>query len=370
MPKRRYRYSYSPSPKREGVQRVRRLQSPRQRGWLLLSVVLVLAAGAIAGQQWLGGGEKGGSAVARSNCWTEVACSADQVQEAKESSEPEDSRTNIAEPETSADEPDESDHQPPPQISAAAAAVIEEPCGAVISGYNTHARLSPASLTKIMTAIVAVEHADIRQTVDITVDGGALSQATDATVMGLSPGQQLSLTDLLYGLLLPSGNDAAIQIAEEVAGDVDEFVRMMNDKVDEMNLGNTHFANPHGLEEPGHYTSPYDIALLGSRLLEDPDLAFIVGTRGYQPSWDGPPIANLNLLLGNYPGALGIKTGYTPQAGQTIVAAAQRDGRRFIVSVMGSADNFADASALLDWAFARSSSSCEPPGGSQVAATR
>ena len=101
--------------------------------------------------------------------------------------------------------------------------------------------------------------------------------------MGLSPGQQLSLTDLLYGLLLPSGNDAAIQIAEQVAGSVDGFVGMMNDKVDEMNLGNTHFANPHGLDEPGHYTSAYDIALLGRPPAEDPDLAFIVGTRSYQP---------------------------------------------------------------------------------------
>jgi D-alanyl-D-alanine carboxypeptidase (penicillin-binding protein 5/6) len=366
MTKRRYRYSYSPSPRREGG---RRVQPRRTRGWLLLTLVFVLVAGAVAAQKGLGSGGDGGAAVAHSNCWTQVACSAEQVQKAKGSAQRQDPEVRDEEPETSAGELDESEDQTPPPISAAAAAVIEEPCGSVIHGHNTHARLSPASLTKIMTALVAAEHADIRQTVDVTVDGGALSEATDATVMGLTPGQQLSLTDLLYGLLLPSGNDAAIQIAEQVAGDVDDFVRMMNDKVDELDLGNTHFANPHGLDEPGHYTSAYDIALIGSRLLEDPDLAFIVGTRSYQPAWDGPPVANLNLLLGHYPGALGVKTGYTDQAGYTLVAAAQRDGRRFIVSILGSADNFADATALLDWAFSRRDSSCEPAGGSRVAAS-
>lgn len=366
MTKRRYRYSYSPSPRREGV---RRVQPRRTRGWLLLTLVFVLVAGAVAAQKGIGGGGDGGAAVAHSDCWTQVACSAEQVQKAKESAQPQDSEARDEEPETPAGEVEASEDQTPPPISAAAAAVIEEPCGAVIHGFNTHARLPPASLTKIMTALVAAEQSDIRQTVDVTVDGGALSEASDATVMGLSPGQQLSLTDLLYGLLLPSGNDAAIQIAEQVAGSVDGFVGMMNDKVDELDLGNTHFANPHGLEAFDHYTSAYDIALLGSRLLEDPDLAFIVSTRSYQPEWDGPAVANLNLLLGNYPGALGIKTGYTPQAGQTIVAAAQRDGRRFIVSVLGSADNFADATALLDWAFSLTESSCEPAGGSQVAAS-
>jgi serine-type D-Ala-D-Ala carboxypeptidase (penicillin-binding protein 5/6) len=366
MTKRRYRYSYSPSPRREGA---RRVQPHHKRGWLLLIVVLLLVAGGVAAQNGIGGRGGSGATVAQSNCWTQVACSTEEIEKAVESAQPKGSRADAQDPEPSIDEPNNSENQAPPPISAAAAAVIEEPCGAVIHGFNTHARLPPASLTKIMTAIVAAEQSDIRQTVDVTVDGGALSEATDATVMGLSPGQQLSLTDLLYGLLLPSGNDAAIQIGEQVAGSVDEFVDMMNEKVDEMDLGNTHFANPHGLDEPDHYTSAYDIALLGRQLLKHPDLAFIVGTRSYQPLWDGPPVANLNLLLGNYPGALGVKTGYTPQAGQTIVAAAQRDGRRFVVSVLGSADNFADASALLDWAFTTTDSSCEPSGGSQVAAS-
>ena len=367
MSKRRYRYSYSPSPRHE---RARRLQTGGIRGWLLLFVVFVIVAGAVAARQGFGGsGDSGASGVTHSNCWTQVACSADRVERTKASAPTEQPRIEDVQSNTPAGDPNEREEQAAPSITAAAAAVIEEPCGALVQGYNVHARLSPASLTKIMTAIVAAENSDIRQTVSVTVDGGALSEASDATVMGLSPGQQLSLTDLLYGLLLPSGNDAAIQIGEQVAGSVNDFVDMMNDKVDELDLENTHFANPHGLDEPGHYTSAYDIGLLGSRLLEDRDLAFIVGNRSHQPAWDGPPVTNLNLLLRNYPGALGVKTGYTPQAGQTIVAAAQRDGRRFVVSVLGSADNFADATALLDWAFSRTDSSCEPAGGSQVAAS-
>jgi D-alanyl-D-alanine carboxypeptidase (penicillin-binding protein 5/6) len=204
----------------------------------------------------------------------------------------------------------------------------------------------------------------------VTVDGGVLSAENDATVMGLTPGQNLSLTDLLYGMMLPSGNDAAIQIAEEVAGSVDEFSKLMDAYVEEAGLQDTQFKNPHGLHELGHFTSAYDIAMLGRRLLRNPTLAYIVSVRSYQPPWDGPPLSNLNLLLGQYPGALGIKTGYTDQAGQTLVAAAERQGRRYVVSILGSQDIFADATKLLDWAFQSAPDSCTSPGGNQVAAAR
>ena len=258
----------------------------------------------------------------------------------------------------------------PPPLAVSAYAVLEEPCGALVQGVNAHARLSPASITKIATALVAAERVDIRQTVHVTVDGGALSADNDATVMGLTPGQDLSMTDLLYGMLLPSGNDAAIQIAEQVAGSVEEFTDLMNAHVADSGLEDTQFKNPHGLDEPGHYTSAYDIARLGSELLRNPSLAHIVSRRSYQPKWDGPALRNLNLLLGQYPGAIGIKTGYTDQAGQTIVVAAEREGRRYIVSILGSADIFADATGLLDWAFASAPLSCGPANGGQVAAAR
>ncbi len=371
MSKRRYSYSYSPSSSRERVQQPR----PRGRsGWLLLPSVVLLAGAAVILHQAFAGGDEG-SAAARSNCWTSVACSADRVQSSSEESTTsnEDSANSNEEADgqdelVSSNDQGEAEDEAPPPISAAAAAVIEEPCDALVHSVNAHARLSPASLTKIVTALVAAEQVDIAQTVSVTVDGGALSAATDATIMGLQPGQRLSMVDLLYGLLLPSGNDAAIEIAEQVAGGEEAFAGLMNARVEASGLNDTHFMNPHGLDEPGHFTSAYDIAMLGAELLRNPDLAFIVGTRSYQPAWNGPRITNLNLLLGQYPGALGVKTGYTDQARHTIVAAAEREGRRFVVSVLGSEDIYADATALLDWAFASAPSVCTGTTGNQVAA--
>jgi len=346
---RRYTYSYSPSPRRE--RRVRKTGSAR-RGWLLLFAVFALA-GAVLARQLLAGDD--GSAAARSNCWTQVACSAERVE-----SKPDDSSSGGGDTQRR--------NEPPPAISAAALAVLEEPCGALVHSLNAYAHLPPASLTKIVTALVADERVDLAQTVPITVDGAALSAATDATVMGLQPGQKLGMVDLLYGLLLPSGNDAALQIAQQVAGNVKAFADLMNARVAEAGLKDTHFVNPHGLDAPDHYTSAYDIAVLGNLLLQKPDLAFIVGTRSYQPNWNGPRVDNLNQLLGQYPGAIGVKTGYTLTAGHTIVAAAERNGRRFIVSILGSADIFPDATKLLDWAFNNAPSSCAKSGTSEVAA--
>ena len=251
---------------------------------------------------------------------------------------------------------------PPPETTAHAAAVIEEPCGAVLYEDNAHERLAPASLTKLATALIAAERADLSETVDVRVDGAELSAATDSTVMGLKPGQRLSMRDLLYGLLLPSGNDAAITIAEHVAVTVPAFVDLMNDKVAQLGLGDTRFTNPHGLDEAGLYTSAFDIATVGRELIRQPDLAAIVRTPTYQPAWDGPPIWNSNRLVYSYPGSLGVKIGYTDEAQQTIVAAAERDGRRVIVSVLGSSDVFGDAVSLLDWAFASGQSVCYAPG--------
>jgi D-alanyl-D-alanine carboxypeptidase len=199
-------------------------------------------------------------------------------------------------------------------------------------------------------------------TVRVDVNGVDFSLETDSTVMGLEPGQVLTMQDLLYGLLLPSGNDAAIQIAEHVSGSVRRFVQLMNLKADELGLENTHFANPHGLDEDDLYTSANDMALLGRELLRYPELAEIVGSRTYQPTWDGPAVANLNQLLNFYPGTLGVKTGYTPLAGQTIVAAAEQGGRRIIVSILGDQfDIYYDVSELLNWAFQETEPACGAP---------
>ena len=365
MSRRRYSYSYSPTTRRERKQR----RSHRwPNGWFLLGVLAFVVISAVAARQAFIGGD-GESFAAESPCWQEIACSADRVQ-ARESPSSDESDVEQSGGTGGLEEEIVRSEADPPGILASAVAVIEEPCGAVVHAFNEHERYSPASLTKIATALVAAGRLDLRQTVHVTVDGGALSAENDATVMGLTPGQNLSLTDLLYGMLLPSGNDAAIQIAEETAGNVEAFTDLMNAYVADAGLEDTVFKNPHGLDEAGHFTSAYDIAMLGRQLLRNPTLAYIVSTRSYQPPWDGPPLRNLNLLLGQYPGALGVKTGYTVQAGQTLVAAAERQGRRYVVSILGSQDIFVDATALLDWAFQSAPPACEPAGGNQVAATR
>jgi D-alanyl-D-alanine carboxypeptidase (penicillin-binding protein 5/6) len=247
----------------------------------------------------------------------------------------------------------------PGDITGKAAVVVEEPCGALLYDYNSHERRAPASLTKIDTALVALERADLSEMVDVDVDGAELAATTESTVMGLKPGQQLSMRDLLYGLLLPSGNDAAIAIAEHVAGSESAFVDLMNDKVRQLGLEDTHFASPHGLDDPDTYTSAFDIAMLGRELMRQPDLATIVRTRVYQPAWDGPPVWNGNRLLSLYPDSVGVKIGFTDDAGGTIVAAAERDGRVLIASVLGSAGIYQDAITLLEWAFTNAPSVCQ-----------
>ena len=236
---------------------------------------------------------------------------------------------------------------------------MEEPCGASLYDYNAHQRRAPASLAKIATAIVALEGADLSEMVDVRVDGAELAATTESTVMGLQPGQQLSVRDLLHGLLLPSGNDAAIAIAEHVGGSAAAFVGLMNSKVEQLGLRDTHFTNPHGLDDPDMYTSAFDIAVLGRELMRQPELAAIVRTRIYQPAWDGPPVWNGNRLLYLYPESVGVKIGFTDSAGQTIVAAAERDGRVVIVSVLGSSNVYQDAITLFEWAFSNAPSVCQ-----------
>jgi D-alanyl-D-alanine carboxypeptidase len=252
-------------------------------------------------------------------------------------------------------EPTGSDPDGFPFISAQSVAVIEGACGALIYGRDEHHKFPPASLTKLMTAAVAADQADVTTMITAHVDGAALYDATGSTIMGLRPGMTLSLLDLLYGLLLPSGNDAAIAIAEGIAGDEEAFVELMNAKAQSLALEETHFTNPHGLYEDGLTSSAYDMAVLARYVMQNPDLRTIVGTLQWQPSWDGPPIWNGNRLLSEYPGADGVKIGYTEQSAQTIVASASLDGRRVIVSLMHSQDRYSDASRLFDWAFAQPS---------------
>jgi D-alanyl-D-alanine carboxypeptidase len=242
-----------------------------------------------------------------------------------------------------------------PFVSARSVAVLEASCGAVIYGRDEHRKLPPASLTKLMTAAVATDQADVAKMITSDIDGAALHEETGSTIMGLQPGMTLSLLDLLYGLLLPSGNDAAITIAEGIAGTEERFVELMNDKAQSLALEDTHFTNSHGLYEDGLTSSAHDMAVLAKYVMQNADLRTIVSSVQWQPAWDGPPIWNGNRLLSEYPGADGIKIGYTEESAQTIVASASHDGRRIIVSLIHSQDRYADSARLFDWAFAQPS---------------
>ncbi len=239
----------------------------------------------------------------------------------------------------------------PPRISGRAAVVLDGDTGAVLMGKNAQQPLAVASLTKILTALVALQTVDMRQRVIARFSPDELDP--DSTIMGLKPGDEVTIEDLLYGLMLPSGNDAALVLARAVAGSDTEFVAMMNRAAAANGLQTTLFVNAHGLDQPGHHSSAHDIAQIARLAMRDPRFQQIVRT----PSWTirgdrTYTVANRNPFLTAYPGADGVKIGWTDDAGQTIVASATRDGHRVIVAVMDTLNRVADSAALMDWAFA------------------
>jgi D-alanyl-D-alanine carboxypeptidase/D-alanyl-D-alanine carboxypeptidase (penicillin-binding protein 5/6) len=175
-----------------------------------------------------------------------------------------------------------------------------------------------------------------------------MAAADGSSIMGLQPGQRVTIRTLLYGLLLPSGNDAAEQLARSVAETRDQFVDWMNTTVaEDLHLADTHFVNPSGLDADGHYTSPYDMAQLARRAMQQDDFKEMVATP--QVKSDGFVLVGHNPLLGVYPGADGVKTGSTDAAGKAIVGSAVHAGHRVFVVVMHSDDLLADSTALFDW---------------------
>ncbi|TAK61367.1 MAG: D-alanyl-D-alanine carboxypeptidase [Dehalococcoidia bacterium] len=237
-----------------------------------------------------------------------------------------------------------------PPVTAAAAVVMDAETGRVLYDLRGHDVMRPASTTKIMTAILALQQLpDLQRVVISDIDATTL---VGSSVMGLRPGVPITIQDLLFGLMLPSGNDAAIELAKAVDGDEGRFVQRMNSLARALDLRETHFANPHGLDAPDHYMSAFDLAKLADFAMANPAFAQIVGTRDYHlapPSDYG--LHNGNSMLQSYPGADGVKIGWTEAAGWTLVASATRDGHRLIAVVLNSRDRDADASSLLDWAY-------------------
>jgi serine-type D-Ala-D-Ala carboxypeptidase (penicillin-binding protein 5/6) len=235
-----------------------------------------------------------------------------------------------------------------PLLRARAAVVLDAASGAILYAKNAEERLAPASLTKMMTALVAVERGRLRQEVIASE-----RVYVDPVVIGLDPGEALPLEDLLYGLLLMSGNDAGVAIAEGLAGSLPRFADWMNDKAVALGMHQTRFLNPHGLDAPGHYSTAADLARLTVAMMRDPTLARISGAREH--TIPGPPLykfRNSNPLLGAYSGVNGGKTGFTDLAGRCLAVSAERGGRQVVAIVLGS-DNIAlDGQVLLDYAYA------------------
>ena len=241
---------------------------------------------------------------------------------------------------------------PPPTVGAFSAVVMDGRTGQVLFDHNGDLRRPPASTTKIMTAMLAYKLIPPDAEDDIVVSETDGFSMTGSSIMGLSPNTPVSLGDLLAGLMLPSGNDAAIELAKKLESSEQAFVEAMNETARDLNLANTHFANPHGLDDPNHYSSAFDLAELTRHAMQEPRFAELVRRPVHHlgPGLDYD-IQNGNSLLGRYPGSTGVKIGWTDNAGWTFVASAERDGRSIIVSLLNTPDRDADASALLDWAF-------------------
>jgi D-alanyl-D-alanine carboxypeptidase (penicillin-binding protein 5/6) len=237
--------------------------------------------------------------------------------------------------------------------------------GRVLWSRHPNLELANASTTKMVTALVAVE-ADDGEVVTISRQAAS----TGGGGPQLRAGDRFSVPQLLAALLMASSNDAAVALAEHVSGSEEAFVREMNLTARRLGATGTHFVNPHGLDAAGHYSTAHDLALFGRALLEEPLLAAIVRRRSLAlPTEAGRErFENTNLLLEGYPGAIGIKTGYTIAAGNMLVGAARRDGRTLISVVMHSEDSFVDSERLLDYGWAKLRRRVLLPAGAEVAA--
>jgi D-alanyl-D-alanine carboxypeptidase len=240
-----------------------------------------------------------------------------------------------------------------PAINAASGILIDTDTGTILWEHNEHQALPPASTTKIMTALVALQnfHDDHR----VTITPSALTQQWDETKMGLTAGQTLTVRELLYGMLMVSANDAADALATDTVG-MSSYVQTMNAQLAALGLHDSHFVQPVGLDDPGQMISAYDLAVIGITAYDNFALfRTIVGTENEElPATDthtAYSLGNINLLLTMYPGVLGIKPGYTGNAGYCLVAMSSRNGHRLVSVLMNAPLVYHQSAQLLDWGF-------------------
>ena len=239
----------------------------------------------------------------------------------------------------------------PGDLSAVSAVLIEAETGTVLYQKNAGERRAMASTTKIMTALLTIEAGDLDR--EFTVD--PLAIRVEGTSMGLQEGDRVSRRDLLYGILLPSGNDAANAAAVSVSGSIPEFVKLMNSKAQELGLSDTHFVTPSGLDADGHYTTALDLARLTAYAMKEETFCEIVACRSAEVEFGNPPykrtLYNSNKMLARYDGAIGVKTGFTDNARRCLVSAAERDGVTLIAVTLNAGDDWNDHTKMLDYGF-------------------
>ncbi len=244
--------------------------------------------------------------------------------------------------------------------SAASAVLIEQSSGRVLYAQNADEERLIASITKIMTAVVALEHADKDRAYTVTAQDMA-----EGSSMYLKPGDVLRLEELLYGLMLVSGNDAALAVAHCVSGELEDFVALMNETARRLGMTHSHFANPNGLDAEGHYASARDMAVLSAYALKNQDFRRIVSTASVTVG--ERYLANHNKLLRMCEGCIGVKTGFTKAAGRTLVSAASRGGMTLVCVTLNDGDDWNDHMALLDFGFSGYHMETALPAGRVVA---
>ncbi len=242
----------------------------------------------------------------------------------------------------------------PPKIEAQAAILIDAKTGQILFEKNSHIRNAPASTTKVLTAIIAIESGRLDEEVKVS----ARAANTSGSSMHLSTGQLISMRELVIGLLLRSGNDAAVAIAEHLAGSVENFVMLMNDKAQSLDAGNSHFVNPHGLTAVNHYSTAFDLAWIARYALTNPIFSMIVNTKETNIEWldrkgkeHDQSLKNTNKLLWLLEEADGVKTGTTNQAGPCLISSATRGNQKLIAVVLHDHSRWYDSMQLLKYGF-------------------
>lgn len=240
-----------------------------------------------------------------------------------------------------------------PNVTAKAAIVMDTTTGKVLYSKNAEERRFPASTTKMMSLIVALEHGNL----DDIVTASANAATTDGSTLWLTQGENLKMIDLLYGIMLISGNDATVAVAEHISGSVENYAKLMTEKAHAIGAKDTNFTNSSGLPDPNHFTTAHDLGRIAAYGYKNPLFTQIVSTQHKIIPWAGKgydrDLYNENKMLWSYEGGNGVKTGYTDAAGRCLVSGAKRNNIQLVAVVLDSETMWDDSKALLDFAFAQ-----------------